>query len=645
MKFPPSLLEEIRARLPVSAVVGRRVKLTKAGREWKGLSPFNAEKSPSFFVNDQKGFYHDFSSGKHGDIFSFLMETEGLAFPEAVERLALEAGVAMPMRSEEAEREESRAKGLIEAMALAAEFFVAELSGPRGAKARNYLENRGLSRSVWAEFGLGFAPAERFALRDFLAGKGVSAEVMKEAGLLVFGEDIAVPYDRFRDRVMFPIHDARGRVIAFGGRALSAEVAAKYLNSPDTPLFHKGRVLYNHHRARKAVHDAGTVVAVEGYVDVIAMARAGIAHAVAPLGTALTEDQLGLLWRLADEPILCFDGDKAGKRAAFRAIDVAFPLLQAGKSLRFALLPEGQDPDDLFKSGGAQALEAVLARAMPLVDLFWARGLEAQPVDTPERRAAFEKRIKAEIQAIPDESLRKLYRDEISKRIQQHFEAATPLQARAPARGPVQRGYGRRFMPPPPGAAIREAIRPSASLSRTSIFSPAGAVSPREALILVTFFEEPDRLAAHAENLGQTPFSHPDTRALAALALDMVMRAQAEGHSLDGAALQAEITRKGLESAWRRLLAAVRPGDRFSADPSKKIELDMLLQQAMTLHRRALVLHTELRAAERAFSEEPSDSNFALLAELKAQLMALDGTEAEPEPEPSQSLDRPSGFR
>ncbi|NBU15245.1 MAG: DNA primase, partial [Alphaproteobacteria bacterium] len=390
MKFPPSLLEEIRARLPVSAVVGRRVKLTKAGREWKGLSPFNAEKSPSFFVNDQKGFYHDFSSGKHGDIFTFLMETEGLAFPEAVERLASEAGVAMPARSEEAERMEVRAKGLVEAMALAAEFFAATLKGPQGAKARAYLEGRGLTREVWAEFALGYAPAERFALRDFLASKNVPSDVMIEAGLLIAGDDIPVPYDRFRDRVMFPIHDARGRVIAFGGRALEKDVPAKYLNSPDTPLFHKGRVLFNHHRARKAVHDKGTVIAVEGYVDVIAMARAGFAHTVAPLGTALTEEQLQLLWRMADEPILCFDGDKAGKRAAYRAIDVALPMIAPGKSLRFALLPDGQDPDDLFKSGGASAIETVIERAMPLVDLFWMRGLEAQPVDTPERRAAFE---------------------------------------------------------------------------------------------------------------------------------------------------------------------------------------------------------------------------------------------------------------
>mgnify|MGYP003342517262 CR=1 FL=1 len=400
----------------------------------------------------------------------------------SVERLAAEAGVAMPARSEEAERMEVRAKGLHEAMALAAEFFAATLKGPQGSKARAYLEGRGLTREVWAEFGLGYALGERFALRDFLAAKNVTSEVMIEAGLQIAGDDIPVPYDRFRDRVMFPIHDQRGRVIAFGGRALDKDVPAKYLNSPDTPLFHKGRVLFNHHRARKAVHDKGTVIAVEGYVDVIAMSRAGFAHTVAPLGTALTEEQLHLLWRMADEPILCFDGDKAGKRAAYRAIDVALPLIAAGKSLRFALLPEGQDPDDLFKSGGAAAIEQVIERAMPLVDLFWMRGLEAQPVDTPERRAAFEKKIKSEVQAIPDESVRALYREDINRRIARHFEVAQPAQNQQRGGGPV---YGRRLPPKPPGAAIREPIRLSASLARTAIFAPGGAISPREALILV----------------------------------------------------------------------------------------------------------------------------------------------------------------
>ncbi len=271
MKFPPSLLEEIKARLPVSAVVGKRVRLAKAGREWKGLSPFNAEKTPSFFVNDHKASFFDFSSGKNGDIFKFVMETEGLSFPEAVEKLAAEAGVTLPKITQEAQVQEERRKGLHEVVELAARFFEAELMGDRGGQARRYLASRGLDGEARTRFRLGYGPAERFALRDHLAGKGVSAELMMEAGLLVHGEEIAVPYDRFRDRIMFPIHDSRGRVVAFGGRAMSAEVSAKYLNSPETPLFHKGSLLYNAFSAREAAHKANRVIAVEGYVDVIAM--------------------------------------------------------------------------------------------------------------------------------------------------------------------------------------------------------------------------------------------------------------------------------------------------------------------------------------------------------------------------------------
>ncbi|MGL4974040.1 MAG: DNA primase, partial [Bosea sp. (in: a-proteobacteria)] len=286
MKFPPSLLDDIRARLPVSAVVGKRVQLKKSGREWKGLSPFGSEKTPSFFVNDQKGSFFDFSSGKNGDIFKFVMETEGLSFPEAVERLAAEAGVALPVFSAEAEEREERRKGLHEVMELAAEFFEAQLKAERGGPARRYLAGRGLEGEARQRFRIGYAPNERFALRDHLAAKGVKAEDMVETGMLIAGEDIAVPYDRFRDRVMFPICDTKGRVIAFGGRAMSADQPAKYLNSPETPLFHKGRMLFNHHNARKAAHEAGQVIAVEGYVDVIAMTLAGFAETVAPLGTA-----------------------------------------------------------------------------------------------------------------------------------------------------------------------------------------------------------------------------------------------------------------------------------------------------------------------------------------------------------------------
>src|SRR6478672_6842874 len=373
MRFTPQFLDELRARLPVSEVVGRRVKLKKAGREFKGLSPFQQEKTPSFTVNDQKGFYHDFSSGKRGDIISFLMETEGVGFAEAVERLASMAGVPLPAATPDAARHEQRRKTLHDVMELAAKFFSDTLASRNGAKARGYLGDRGISPATQVQFRIGYASGERFALKEHLGAQGIPVEDMVEAGLLYSGDDIPVPYDRFRDRVMFPITDLRGRVIAFGGRALEKDVSAKYLNSPETPLFHKGDNLYNLAPARLAAHNGSSLVVVEGYVDVIAMVGAGFAASVAPLGTALTENQLALLWKMADEPILCFDGDKAGQKAAWRAADMALPHLKPGKSLRFALLPEGQDPDDLARSGGRVAIEEVLGAARGLVDLIWSR--------------------------------------------------------------------------------------------------------------------------------------------------------------------------------------------------------------------------------------------------------------------------------
>src|SRR3954471_14676576 len=319
MRFPPSFLDDLRARLPVSEVVGRRVKLKKAGREWKGLSPFNKEKTPSFFVNDQKAAWFDFSSGKNGNIFDFLMMTDGVTFPEAVERLASMAGVPLPRSTPEAEAREERRKTLHEVVELAAKFFEATLAARVGAKARGYLADRAIEPKTQLRFRIGYAPGERFALKEHLGGQGVLTDDMIEAGLLVSGEDIPVPYDRFRDRVMFPITDLRGRVIAFGGRALEKDVPAKYMNSPETPLFHKGDNLYNLAPARLATHNGAPLVVVEGYVDVIAMVTAGFAGSVAPLGTALTESQLALLWKMVEEPILCFDGDKAGQKAAWRA--------------------------------------------------------------------------------------------------------------------------------------------------------------------------------------------------------------------------------------------------------------------------------------------------------------------------------------
>ena len=466
MKFSTDFLDEIRARVPVSQVVGARVKLRKSGREWAGLSPFNAEKTPSFFVNDQKGFYHDFSSGKHGDVFTFLMETEGLGFPEAVEKVAAMAGLPMPARSREGEARDQRRAVLRDALVLAAEIFESTLNAPVGAKARGYLSDRGVDPAAQRLFGLGYAAPDRFALREALAARGVDLAEMIAAGLLAHGDDVAVAYDRFRDRVMFPIHDRGGKLVAFGGRALDPSAKAKYLNSPESELFHKGELLYNHHRARKAAHERGEVIVVEGYVDVIAMTQAGFAHTVAPLGTALTSEQCALLWTIADEPILCFDGDKAGRKAAYRAVDVALPLVGPGKSLRFAMLPEGQDPDDLVRSGGAPAIAEALRAAEPLAELLFARETEGHAFDTPEKRAGLERRLRELVGQIADDTLRRHYAADMARRLGDFFGAGAPAPAAGPAGASATRAAA-------DGSAVRIPGRGSAS--------PAPRCRPRRA--------------------------------------------------------------------------------------------------------------------------------------------------------------------
>src|ERR1700754_3694425 len=462
MRFTPEFLDEPRARLPLSEVVGRRVKLKKAGREWKGLSPFQQEKTPSFTVNDQKQFYHDFSTGKNGNIFDFLVQTEGLSFPEAVERLASMAGMALPAVTPDAARHEQRRKTLYDVMDLAAKFFTDTLASRNGAKARGYLGDRSIQPATQLQFRMGYAPGERFALKEHLGGLGIPVEDMVEAGLLIGGEDIPVPRDRFRDRVMFPITDARGRIIAFGGRALEKDVPAKYLNSPETPLFHKGDNLYNLFTARQAAHDGAPLIVVEGYVDVIAMVTVGFGATVAPLGTALTENQLTLLWKMADEPILCFDGDGAGQRAAYRAADLALPHLKPGKSLRFALLPEGQDPDDLARSGGRGAIEEVIGAARGLADVIWSREVEGGSYATPERRAALEARINELSNGVRDEVVRRYYREDLASRLQRTF---------APEGG--RGGYGRCHFRGPGGAESVRNFAPRGNVTRGR-FPPRG---------------------------------------------------------------------------------------------------------------------------------------------------------------------------
>jgi len=655
MRFTPQFLDELRARLPVSEVVGRRVKLKKAGREWKGLSPFQQEKTPSFTVNDQKGFYHDFSSGKHGDIISFLMETEGVGFTEAVERLAAMAGLPLPAATPDAERYEQRRKTLHDVMELAAKFFADTLASRAGAKARGYLADRAISPATQLQFRIGYASADRFALKEHLGSHGISVEDMVEAGLLVAGDDIPVPYDRFRDRVMFPITDVRGRVIAFGGRALEKDVAAKYLNSPETPLFHKGDTLYNLAGARLAAHNGSALVVVEGYIDVIAMVGAGFAASVAPLGTALTEHQLTLLWKMTDEPIMCFDGDKAGQKAAWRAADLALPQLAAGKSLRFALLPEGQDPDDLARTGGRAAIEEVIGAARPLAEVIWLRETEAGAFATPERRAALEKRISEITNSIRDEVVRRYYRQDFSERLQRLFapEVSRGFAAggyrnaasrhyggesfrQREARGAAGSRFDSRGSRPQAGASAalpRGPYQPASSQLATSplLRGQRSAMSRREALILQCLINHPWLLHEHLEEVAALELAHPDAHKLRA----GIIAAFANDHhrslepSEPSEKMRADLVKSGFSPLLQRLDGTITTQAVWGARSGAAAE-DVLStwHQLVSLHRQWHSLLRELKDAELALGEDASEANLAWLRDVKARLSEVDGTEA-----------------
>ena len=655
MRFTPQFLEELRERLPASEVVGRRVKLKKAGREYKGLSPFQQEKTPSFFVNDEKQAWFDFSSGLNGNIFDFVMKTEGVSFPEAVERLASMAGMALPAATPDAARHEQRRKTLHDVMELAAKFFADTLASRNGAKARGYLGDRASRRRTQLQFRLGYAPPDRFALKEHLGAQGISTEDMVEAGLLVGGDDIPVPYDRFRDRVMFPITDARGRVIAFGGRALEKDVPAKYLNSPETPLFHKGDNLYNLATARQATHNGSPLIVVEGYVDVIAMVTAGFAGAVAPLGTALTENQLALLWKMADEPILCFDGDRAGQKAAYRAADLALPALLPGKSLRFALLPEGQDPDDLARSGGRVAIEEVISAARSLSDMLWSREIEGGSFATPERRAALEARIGELANGIRDEVVRRYYRQDLAERLQRTF---APEGGRGGyGRGNFRSGRGsespRAFAPRGPGPAGQFAPRggsrgpgagaaPSIASGPYQAASPQLATSPimrgqrsamsrREALILQSLINHPWLLHDHLEEVAMLELAHPEATKLRAGIITAF--ANDHHHSPDveeqAEKMRADLEARGLTEVLQRVERAITTSAVWGTKPGAARE-DVLAtwQQLVVLHQKTHALLREKKDAELALGDEPTDANMAWLKDVSARLESLDGTEA-----------------
>jgi DNA primase len=530
VRYDDRFLDEIKGRLRLSDVIGKTVKLRRQGREFVGLSPFTKERTPSFFVNDDKGFFHDFSSGKSGDLITFLQETERLSFTEAVERLAGEAGMPLPAPDPAAAAQDKARAGLAEWLELAAAWCEAELRRPAGRAARDYLIARGLPESEWARFKIGFAPSGRTALKDYLIAKGALAEDLVAAGLLIAPDDGGSPYDRFRDRIIFPIADGRGRVISFGGRAMDPNAHAKYLNGPDSPLFDKGRVLYGLAEARRLLHAGGAqaaLVVVEGYMDVIACQRAGVA-AVAAMGTSLTETQMEMLWRLHGEPTLCFDADRAGMQAAGRAIERALPLLKAGRSFRFLTLV-GKDPDEILREQGAAALKAQLAATTPFVDALFTRDRAAEPLDTPERRAGLRKRLREAARQIGDPDLAGEYRQALDARFDQLF-----AKAAAPARGPW-RGRGR------PGETF---IAPSTPEGRAGARRLATALNPIAAALARWALEDPAVLDDHLEAFEAQGFGDG---ALAELA-GQIIRLRLSADRLDREAVQRHLAESGFSA-------------------------------------------------------------------------------------------------
>jgi DNA primase len=536
MAFPPQFLEELRRRLSLANAVSRRVKLQRRGREFVGLCPFHKEKTPSFSVVEEKGFYHCFGCGAHGDVISFSMQTGNLSFPEAVEALAREAGLEVPKATPEERERAQHQTTLRGALEAAAQWFEEQLHGPTGRDALAYLGKRGLDIDTIRRFRLGFAPDRRNALKQAL-GKTFPEPLLIEAGLMrkptAEPEEGALEsYDYFRGRVIFPIADRGGRVIAFGGRTLG-DGQPKYLNSPDTPLFEKGRVLYGWAQARAAAGGAGPVIVAEGYMDVIALQRAGFVGAVAPLGTALTERQIEELWRIAPEPILCFDGDAAGLRAAGRAADRALPLLKPGYTLRLATLPEGEDPDTLVLRHGVQAMREILERARPLAEFLWTLESHAGPLDTPERRAGLERRLDERARQIADRAVQAHYLRFFREKTFEIFRRPRFRPSTEPGRG---RPRWQKPSPPP--------VEPPPQ-------SPAALARRQEEVILAIFLNHPHLLGEGAEELAQLEFSASD--------LDRLCREILHVHSLrpdlDADALQLHLLGQGYAGTVTSLLA------------------------------------------------------------------------------------------
>lgn len=475
-------INHLKARIVLSEIIGTHVKIMRRGRLKLGLCPFHSEKTPSFHIRDEQGTYHCFGCGAHGDIFSFLQAVEGVSFMEALEKLASLNGVTVPVFKDKIVDPSSVQSQLYKALEAATILFEKQLKLSKGFKAAQYLESRGITQETISQFRLGYAVSGNF-LKENLSREGFSEEVLQQAGLIIKREEDGSTYDRFRDRIMFPIFDRKGRVIAFGGRILEGG-EPKYLNSPETNIFHKGQILYAYNFMQKDLKKEQPILVAEGYLDVISLHQAGFKGAVAPLGTALTEEQILLLWRSRSEPIFCFDGDTAGQKAAIRAAERAIPLLKTGLSLRFALLPKGEDPDSLLRAGGKERFESCLERALPLSDLLWQFELAQKSVKTPEQRAIFEKTVMGYVNNIQDSTLRSQYQQVYRSQLKELF---------------YKNGYKG---------------KQSAS-TRSSLFTSSGSQSflnsdvLSQKILIAVLLNHPDLILEYAEDFVELELTHP----------------------------------------------------------------------------------------------------------------------------------------
>jgi DNA primase len=604
MSFPAEFLEEIRTQIRVSEVVGKRLRLVRKGREFLGICPFHNDTKPSMAVVDEKNFYHCFACGAHGDIITFTMEIEGLSFPEAVEKLAGMAGLEVPRQTPEAREREVVRKTLGDAMEEACLFYEEALWSSEGRVGLDYFRGRGLSEQTIRRFRLGYATEKRTALRQAMSLKGIEAAMLLEAGLIRKPEDRDETYDYFRGRVLFPITDRSGRVIAFGGRTLG-DGQPKYLNSPDTPLFHKGRVLYGLAQAREAASKAGEVIVAEGYMDVIALAQGGFPHAVAPLGTALTEDQITELWRLAREPIVCFDGDAAGQKAAARAADRTLPILKPGYSLRFVTLPIGEDPDDLIKRGGAKAMREVLASATGMADFVWDQELRAQAVDTPERQADFFSRVRHRVRDIADKTVQDAYGDATERRIRELRNA----------------GHRAPFVPGRPGKKMIQRLAPQGSATARARVSMVLGRRQKQG-VMAAFVTHPGLMEEFGEALGYLQFDDPF---LDKLRQDILQNVPSES-ALDAASLKRHLQGLGYSDDCDGLLGVGTLGHAAFARPDASLEQARAGVQELLARMGKYQLEEQLADAQQAVAAEFNEANWNRLASLRAALAAVNSS-------------------